>query len=64
LINRSARELRQSLTSAEIIEAIQTRLARAAPADSQVILFGSRAREDGDDGSDYDILVIERSLAP
>lgn len=47
------------MTSAEILEAIQTRLARAAPADSQVILFGSRAREDGDDGSDYDILVIE-----
>jgi uncharacterized protein len=47
------------VTSAEIIEAIQTRIARAAPADSQVILFGSRARDDGDDGSDYDILVIE-----
>jgi predicted nucleotidyltransferase len=47
------------VTSAEIIEAIQARIAPAAPADSQVILFGSRARNDGDDGSDYDILVIE-----
>jgi predicted nucleotidyltransferase len=47
------------VTSAEIIEEIQTRIARAAPPDSQVILFGPRARDDGDDGSDYDILVIE-----
>jgi len=47
------------VTSAEIIEAIRVRIVSAAPADSRVILFGSRAREDGDDGSDYDILVIE-----
>jgi uncharacterized protein len=47
------------VTSAEIIEAIRARIAGAAPADSRVILFGSRAREDGDNGSDYDILVIE-----
>ncbi len=31
----------------------------AAPAPAKVILFGSRARGDGDEGSDFDFLVIE-----
>jgi predicted nucleotidyltransferase len=47
------------VTSAEIIEEIGTRLSRAAPKDSRVVLFGSHARGQADDGSDYDILVIE-----
>lgn len=45
--------------SAEVIEQIGLRLSRAAPKDSRVILFGSHAREQADDGSDYDVLVIE-----
>jgi uncharacterized protein len=47
------------VTSAEIIDEIRSRIARAAPADSRVVLFGSRAGEAADDGSDFDILVIE-----
>jgi len=35
------------------------RIARAAPADSRVVLFGSRACGAADDGSDFDVLVIE-----
>lgn len=49
----------RTVTSAEIIDEIRTRIARAAPADSRVVLFGSRARDQADDGSDYDVLVIE-----
>jgi len=47
------------VTSAEIIEEIRVRISRAAPPDSRVILFGSRARGEADDGSDFDVLVIE-----
>jgi len=48
-----------AVTPAEIIEEIRTRLTRAAPPDSRVILFGSRARGEAEDGSDFDVLVIE-----
>ena len=51
------------MTSAEVIEEIGVRLARVAPADSRVVLFGSHARGEADDGSDYDILVIEPDVA-
>ena len=51
------------MTSAEIIEEIGVRLARAAPRDSRVVLFGSHARGESDAGSDYDILVIEPEVA-
>jgi uncharacterized protein len=47
------------MTPTEIIEEIRVRVARAAPPDSRIILFGSRARSEADDGSDYDVLVIE-----
>ena len=47
------------VTSAEIIEEIRVRISRAAPPESRVILFGSRARGEADDGSDFDVLVIE-----
>jgi uncharacterized protein len=47
------------VTTTEIIEAIGTRLALAAPKDSRVVLFGSHARNQADAGSDYDVLVIE-----
>ena len=46
-----------------IIEEIGVRLARAAPRDSRVVLFGSHARGESDAGSDYDILVIEPEVA-
>ena len=51
------------MTSAEIIEEIGVRLARVAPRDSRVVLFGSHARGEADAGSDYDILVIEPAVA-
>ena len=51
------------MTSAEIIDEIGARLARVAPRESRVMLFGSHARGDADDGSDYDILVIEPKVA-
>lgn len=50
------------MTSAEVIEEIGSRLARAVPKDSHVVLFGSRARGQADDGSDYDVLVIEPTV--
>ena len=51
------------MTSAEIIEEIGLRLARVAPRESRVMLFGSHARGDADEGLDYDILVIEPKVA-
>ncbi len=51
------------VTPTEIIEEIGTRLARAAPKDSRVVLFGSYARDQADAGSDYDVLVIEPEVA-
>ena len=47
------------VTSAEVIEEIRSRLARAVPKDSRIVLFGSHAREQANDDSDYDVLVIE-----
>jgi predicted nucleotidyltransferase len=51
------------MTEMELIDEIGRRLAAAAPAGSQVVLFGSRARGDGDARSDYDVLVIEPEVA-
>jgi predicted nucleotidyltransferase len=51
------------VTPAEVIEGIGSRLARAVPKDSRVVLFGSHARGQADDGSDYDVLVIEPTVA-
>lgn len=47
------------VTSAEVIEEIRSRLARAAPKDSRIVLFGSHARDQANNDSDYDVLVIE-----
>jgi uncharacterized protein len=47
------------MTSAQVIEEIGARLARAVPPRSRVVLFGSHARGTADDGSDFDVLVIE-----
>jgi predicted nucleotidyltransferase len=57
--DRRKRGYDQHVTSGEIIEEIRVRISRAAPPDSRVILFGSRARGEADDGSDFDVLVIE-----
>jgi predicted nucleotidyltransferase len=46
----------------EVVGEIQERLRAAVPANSRVVLFGSRARGDHDDGSDFDVLVIEPSV--
>lgn len=37
-------------------------LALAAPQAEQIVLFGSQARGDAQEGSDYDFLVIESSV--
>jgi predicted nucleotidyltransferase len=50
------------MTEAEIIGEIGRRLSRSAPAGSQVVLFGSRARGVAGESSDYDVLVIEPSV--
>jgi len=47
------------MTSAHVIDEIGSRLSRVAPANSRVVLFGSHAREQVRDDSDYDVLVIE-----
>lgn len=50
------------VTETEVITEIGRRLAAAAPAGSQVVLFGSRARGQADPRSDYDVLVIEPAV--
>jgi predicted nucleotidyltransferase len=47
------------VTQTEIIDEIGRRLADAVPAGSEILLFGSRARGNAADDSDYDVLVIE-----
>ena len=42
----------------EVIDAIRPELQRVVPAGSQVLLFGSRARGDEREDSDFDILVL------
>jgi predicted nucleotidyltransferase len=51
------------MTSTEVIEEIGARLSRVAPPNSRVVLFGSHARGDADEGSDFDVLVIEPEVA-
>lgn len=47
----------------EIILAAAARLAAAASSPSRVIVFGSYARGTADEGSDLDLMVVERELA-
>lgn len=49
------------LTSRQLDEALQ-RLIRQTSRPAKVILFGSYARGDADEGSDLDLIVIERDL--
>lgn len=51
------------MTSAEVIDEIGTRLAAVVPPQSRILLFGSHARGNADGGSDYDVLVIEPTVA-
>jgi uncharacterized protein len=48
-----------AVATEEMIERAGRALIDAAPAHTKVILFGSRARGDADEGSDFDFLVIE-----
>jgi predicted nucleotidyltransferase len=47
------------VTQSEVIDEIGRRLAEAVPPGSEIVLFGSRARGNAADDSDYDVLVIE-----
>lgn len=51
-----------SATRSEVIERAGRALIEAALAPAKVILFGSRARGDSDDRSDFDFLLIERDV--
>lgn len=51
-----------ALASEAFIDRAGRALIGAASAPAKVILFGSRARGDADDGSDFDFLVIEREV--
>ena len=46
------------MDSIKLMLAVQA-LAQAAPQAEQIVLFGSHARGDADEGSDFDFLVIE-----
>jgi predicted nucleotidyltransferase len=47
----------------DMIDRAGRALLDAAPASAKVVLFGSRARGDASDRSDFDFLVIERDVA-
>lgn len=49
------------LARQSILDAVQ-RAARAASGPARIILFGSYARGDADEGSDLDLLVIEQNV--
>ncbi len=46
----------------QVIEQAIKTLLNAAPAGSEVILFGSYARGEGEEGSDVDFLIVEPEL--
>lgn len=50
------------MTSTEVIEQIGELLAKAAPPNSRVVLFGSHARGTAHADSDFDVLVIEPTV--
>ena len=51
------------MTETEIVAELGRRIAASAPAGSRVVLFGSRARGAAGAESDYDVLVIEPTVA-
>ncbi|OHC65668.1 MAG: DNA polymerase subunit beta [Rhodocyclales bacterium RIFCSPLOWO2_02_FULL_63_24] len=50
------------MLSQQAIEEVVRRTVAAAHAPSRVIVFGSYARGDADEGSDLDLMVIERDV--
>ncbi|MBO4772431.1 MAG: nucleotidyltransferase domain-containing protein [Bacteroidales bacterium] len=50
--------MNQSTTIKKISEGIDNILAKVSPLKSQAILFGSRARGDARDDSDWDVLIL------
>jgi len=53
--------MKKTVLKGKIIEQIRSAILELLPG-SEIILFGSRARNDADDNSDYDLLVISKSL--
>lgn len=51
------------MLDAEAIQSAVKRMVAAASGPSRVILFGSYARGTADEGSDLDLMVVERDLA-
>jgi predicted nucleotidyltransferase len=51
-----------AIATEALIERAGRALIDAASAPAKVILFGSHARGDADEGSDFDFLVIERDV--
>jgi uncharacterized protein len=51
-----------AVTAEAMIDRAGRALIEAAPAPAKVILFGSRARGEANDGSDFDFLVIEETV--
>jgi predicted nucleotidyltransferase len=51
-----------AVAATEMIERAGRALIDAAPAPAKVILFGSRARGDANERSDFDFLVIENEV--
>ena len=51
------------MLDAEAIQSAVKRMVAAASGPSRVILFGSYARGTADEGSDLDLMVVERELA-
>jgi predicted nucleotidyltransferase len=51
-----------AVATEEMIDRAGRALIDAASAPAKVILFGSRARGDANEGSDFDFLVIERQV--
>jgi uncharacterized protein len=52
-----------TVVAEQMIERAGRALTGATSAPAKVILFGSRARGDADEGSDFDFLVIESEVA-
>ena len=50
------------MQSTGVISEVGKRLAREVPPRSRVVLFGSRARGEAGEDSDFDLLVIEPSI--
>jgi uncharacterized protein len=59
---RQGPAIMNAVAATEMIERAGRVLIAAAPAPAKVILFGSRARGDGDERSDFDFLVIENEV--